>query len=151
MRGVSGDDPEGGAGSGVPRLAARNRSPRQAYGDPARQALRPGCEELAERIGRKCPRWKRGPRPKIATEERREARRPDRKGRQGASQAPGTPRDISAFTRVLCNAVCPPVPRKHRAPVGAPPPLDRGGQLQDPGANAPRERIVLFDIVILTS
>jgi hypothetical protein len=31
------------------RPAARNRSPREAR-DPARQALRPGCEELAERI-----------------------------------------------------------------------------------------------------
>src|SRR6266568_3012658 len=30
-------------------------------------------------------------RPKITTVERREARRPDRKGRQGASQAPGVP------------------------------------------------------------
>jgi hypothetical protein len=49
LRGVSGDDPEGGAGSGVLRQAARNRSPREAR-DPARQALRPGCEELAARI-----------------------------------------------------------------------------------------------------
>jgi hypothetical protein len=46
MRGVSGDDPEGGAGSGVPRRAARNRSLREAR-EVARQALRPGCEELA--------------------------------------------------------------------------------------------------------
>jgi len=49
LRGVSGDDPEGGAGSGVLRRVARNRSPREAR-DPARQALRPGCEELAARI-----------------------------------------------------------------------------------------------------
>src|SRR5882724_806370 len=48
-RGVSGDDPEGGAGSGVLRRAARNRLPREAR-DPARQALRSGCEELAARI-----------------------------------------------------------------------------------------------------
>src|SRR5262245_54026977 len=41
--------------------------------DPARQALRPGCEELAALIRRKCRRRKRGPRPKIATVERREA------------------------------------------------------------------------------
>src|SRR5262249_10019306 len=44
--------------------------------DPARQALRPGCEELAERSRRQCRRRKRGPRPKIATVERRETRRP---------------------------------------------------------------------------
>src|SRR6266436_2073978 len=36
-----------------PAAAARNRSPREAR-DPALQALRPGCEELAARI-RKAP------------------------------------------------------------------------------------------------
>src|SRR6516165_8984259 len=41
--------PEGGAGSGVLRRATCNRLPREAR-DPARQALRPGCEELAARI-----------------------------------------------------------------------------------------------------
>src|SRR6202158_767602 len=85
MRGVSGDGPEGGAGCGVPRrrlvtAASEGRSAFTRvvtrYGDPARQALRPGCEELAARIRRKCRRWKRGPRPKIATVERREARVP---------------------------------------------------------------------------
>ena len=44
--------------------------------DPARQALRPGCEELAARIRRQCRRWKRGTWPKTATVERREARVP---------------------------------------------------------------------------
>ena len=102
MRGVSGDDPEGGAGSGVPRLAARNRSPRKA-GDPARQALRPGCEELAVRIGRKCPRWKRGPGPKSPRVERREARVPPalRDARRLAS---------APVCRVTAHQ---PVPRKH--------------------------------------
>src|SRR5262249_59952084 len=42
----SGADLEGGGGRGVLRRAARNRSPREAR-DPALQALRPGCEELA--------------------------------------------------------------------------------------------------------
>src|SRR5215510_9432618 len=37
-----------------PAAAARNRSPREAR-DPARQALRPGCEELAARIRRQLP------------------------------------------------------------------------------------------------
>src|SRR5262245_32306689 len=63
---------EGGAGSGVLRRRLVTVLPREAR-DPARQALRPGCEELAERIRRKCRRRKRGPRPKIATVERREA------------------------------------------------------------------------------
>jgi hypothetical protein len=61
--------------------------------DPARQALRPGREELAERSRRKCRRRKRGPRPKIATVERRETRRfplltlPRTRGRQGKGDA----------------------------------------------------------------
>src|SRR5262249_57620200 len=40
-RGVSGDDPEGGAGSGVLRRAARNPWPREVR-DPPRPALPPG-------------------------------------------------------------------------------------------------------------
>src|SRR5262245_42867622 len=68
----SGDVPKGGAGSGVLRRRLVTAQPREAR-DPARQALRPGCEELALRIRRKCRRRKRGPRPKIATVERREA------------------------------------------------------------------------------
>src|SRR5262245_3657010 len=63
---------EGGAGSGVLRRRLVTVEPREAR-DPARQALRPGCEELALRTRRKCRRRKRGPRPKIATVERREA------------------------------------------------------------------------------
>src|SRR5216684_3995312 len=58
-----------------PAAAARNRQPREVR-DPVRQALRPGREELAARIRRKCRRWKHGPQPKIATVERREARVP---------------------------------------------------------------------------
>src|SRR5262245_45545429 len=60
------------SGERRPAAAARNRWPREAR-DPARQALRPGCEELAALIRRQCRRRKRGPRPKIATVERREA------------------------------------------------------------------------------
>src|SRR5215510_5857790 len=60
------------SGEWRPAVAARNRRPREAR-DPARQAQRPGCEELAALIRRKCRRRKRGPRPKIATVERREA------------------------------------------------------------------------------
>src|SRR4030088_1048571 len=78
----------------------------KAARDTARQALRPGCEELAARIRRQCGRWKRGPRPKIATVERREASVP-RHGTLRASPA-----------RMVA-------PRKRdnntSAPVGAPP------------------------------
>src|SRR5438128_8690891 len=45
-----------------PAAAARNRSPREAR-EVARQALRPGCEELAERI-RVMPEMEARPRVK---------------------------------------------------------------------------------------
>ena len=74
--------PEGGARRGVLRQAACNRLPREAR-DPARQALRPGCEELAARIRKANARRCRtagaegdgsaAPRPKTAAVERREA------------------------------------------------------------------------------
>jgi hypothetical protein len=58
MRGVSGDDPAGGARRGVLRLAARNRS---AGGpDPARRALRPGSGQIAGRLRCHCRRRQRG-------------------------------------------------------------------------------------------
>src|SRR6516164_2257709 len=79
-----------------PAAAARNGSPRGAR-DPALQALRPGCEELAARIRKATARRCRtagaegdgsaAPEPKTATVERREASVP-RYGTQGASQAP---------------------------------------------------------------
>src|SRR5262249_62117924 len=74
--------------AGRPAAAARNRSPREAR-DPALQALRPGCEELAVRIRRQLPAvvGRRAPKepearprePKIATVERREASVPRHK------------------------------------------------------------------------
>src|SRR5215471_10408778 len=77
-----------------PAAAARNRSPREAR-EVARQALRPGCEELAARsrrqmpavVGRRAPKETearpRGPKPPRWSAERRASR------------------VISAFTRVL--------------------------------------------------
>jgi hypothetical protein len=107
---------EGGARSGVLRRSARNRSSREARG-PARQALRPGCEELAVRIRRKCRRWKRGPRPKIATVERREARLP-------LPREAGTP--PGAWPATLLRAYRVPL---HPGRLSAlRPPLDRGGK-----------------------
>src|SRR6266404_9094165 len=89
--------------------------PREARG-PARQALRPGCEELAARIRRKCRRRKRGTRPKIATVERREARLPSL-------------REAGTLARCLaCSVIagrgCPLAPERLSA---LRPPLDRGG------------------------
>src|SRR5262249_59500188 len=54
IEGVLRRHPEGGARRGVLRRAACNRSPREAPGPP-RQALRPGCEELAPRVRRQLP------------------------------------------------------------------------------------------------
>src|SRR5215471_12682871 len=85
LRACSRDDPECGARRGVLRRAARNRSSREAR-DPARQALRPGCEELAARIrrqmpavvGRRAPKETearpRGPKPPRWSAERRASR-----------------------------------------------------------------------------
>src|SRR5215468_12164329 len=90
------------SGEWRPAAAARNRRPREVR-DPARQALRPGCEELAARIRRKCRRWKRGPRPKIATVERREASVPPpwdapRLDRRGGSRLASATNDISRLS-----------------------------------------------------
>src|SRR5262245_40975093 len=85
IEGVLRRHPEGGARRGVLRRAACNRSPREAR-DPARQALRPGCEELAARIrrqlpavvGRRAPKETearpRGPKPPRSSAERRASR-----------------------------------------------------------------------------
>src|SRR3984893_12793301 len=93
LRGVSGDDPEGGAGSGVLRRAARNRSPREAGTPPsrhydlgARSSLHGSGRHLPAVVGWLAPKETEArPRePKIATVERREASVP-RHGTQGAS------------------------------------------------------------------
>src|SRR5215470_2201926 len=131
-----------------PAAAACNRSPREAR-DPARQALRPGCEELATRIRKATARRCRtagaegdgsaAPRPKTAAVERREASVP-RHGTQGASQAPGVPRYGTPHG-------CPLAPERLSA---LRPPSLRVSEatMQTPGAdNAPRERDGLFEIV----
>ena len=92
LRGVSGDDPAGGAGSGVPRRRRETAAP----GGPG--SRRPGLRGLAptHRWRLRCPTaggGSVGPRPKIATVERREGSRshrdrsaPRKRGRR-ASQA----------------------------------------------------------------
>src|SRR5262247_2023354 len=127
LRGVVRRHPEGGAGSGVLRQAACNRWPREAR-DPARQALRPGCEELAARIRKKCRRWKRGPRPKIATVERREASAP--RWTRAAPQEARTVAPDSATTEDL---------RLFGAPL-APHGVDGTEETKPGRENAPRER-----------
>src|SRR5215510_15339136 len=95
-----------------PAAAARNRAP----GGPGHRppgTIRPGCEELAARVAEECRRRKRGPRPKIATVERREAS-VLRYWTQGASQAPGvlrhcTPDGVSSAHSVRLSALRPPL------------------------------------------
>src|SRR5262249_55062597 len=52
--GAAGGHPKGGAGRGALRGAVCTPPPGEAR-DPARRALRPGCEELAARIRRQLP------------------------------------------------------------------------------------------------
>src|SRR6516225_11681355 len=99
-RGVSGDDPEGGAGSGVLRqrlVTARpgrpGKSPARHYDLAARSSLHGSGGNVGEGSaapGEKPPRW---------SAERRASRVMSaftrvltRYGTQGASQAPGVPR-----------------------------------------------------------
>ena len=123
-RGVSGGDPEGGARRGVLRRRLATVSLGRHGNRP------PGTMTRAARSSlygprRKCRGRKRGSGArKIATVERREA------------SVPGT-RDAPRLASVVMTC----------APVGAPPPLDRGGQGQGSGAIASRERDGLFDIV----
>ena len=118
--------------------------------DPARQALRPVCEELAVRIGRECPRWKRGPRPKIAAVERREASAPDRKGAQKAPRK-RLPRASLKRVHARLDALCTQwVPRKHPRLSALRSPSSRGAMRATPRAQLRRGNAnarPLFEIV----
>ena len=139
-----------------PAAAACNRWPREAR-EVVRQALRPGCEELAARVrrqlpavvGRRAPEETqarpRGPKPPRWSAERRASRVISaftrvltRYGTQGASQAPGLPRHVQA-PRVPLH---PNVSRRSAHPsFGV-----SEAKLQNPGRkNAPRERDGLFE------
>src|SRR5262245_9564091 len=98
-----------------PAAAARNRWPREAR-DPARQALRPGCEELAERIRRQCRRRKRGP----------EAQ--NRHGGAPRGERPALWDARRLARRLACRVMARPtgVPPSTRTSLGAPPTLVRG-------------------------
>src|SRR5215472_9334559 len=125
-----------------PAATARNRSPRGAR-DPALQALRPGCEELAVTDPAQMPgRESAAPEPKTATVERREASVP-RHGTQGAS--------LGAWPAALRAGLTGASPST-RTFLGAPPTPRFGvseATMQNPGAkNAPRER---EDLGCLTS
>src|SRR5262245_8216024 len=118
--------------SGVwrPAAAARNRSSREAR-EVARQALRPGCEELAVTDPAQMPVREARPRePKTATVERREASVP-RHGTQGAS--------LGAWPAALCAGPTG-VPPSTRTFLGAPPTLIRGERSKSRKPRTPTRR-----------
>src|SRR5258708_40025045 len=78
------------------------------FGTPSARHYDLAARSIAARIGRKCPRWKHGPRPKIAMVERREARVSPLRDAGAPRKRPGPLRHVSAFTRVLCDAAGPP-------------------------------------------
>src|SRR6266487_6133982 len=93
LRGVSGDDPEGGARRGVlrrrlvtVRLGRLGTPPSRHYDLGARSSLHGSARQLPAVVGRRAPKETEArPRePKTATVERREASVP-RHGTQGAS------------------------------------------------------------------
>src|SRR5262244_4466425 len=115
-----------------PAAAARNRWPREAR-EVARQALRPGCEELAARI-RVMPVTEARPRVK------------NRHGGAPRGERPASWDARRLARRLACRVMCTPngCLARTRTSLGAPPTPRFGvseAKLQTPGAkNAPRER-----------
>jgi hypothetical protein len=155
-RGVSGDDPEGGARRGVPRL--RLVTAASGGSETARRALRPGLRGArCTCCGGNAGAGSADPKPKIATVERREARLPPAevgcirlrpliecrirvtRVREGGRH----PRKVPGLQRYCRSRV----PAGTRAPVGAPPTPRSGWTRSKLGRFAPRERDGLFDIV----
>ena len=127
-RGVSGDSPVGGARRGVPRLRLVTvRLGRQ--GTPPARHYDLAARSIALRMRRKCRKLKRGPGPKSPrwSAERRASPR-----HGGAGAFAKAPRRAASITARRGCASC------TRAPVGAPPPLDRGGKKR---SNPGRKRV----------
>jgi hypothetical protein len=151
-RGVSGDDPEGGAGSGVlrrrlvtVRLGRLGTPPSRHYDLGARSSLHGSARHLPAVVGRRAPKETEArPRePKTATVERREASVPRHKLWDARRLA----------RRLACRVMC----RPHGCSAEHPNVSRRSAHpsfgvseatMQNPGRpNAPREREWLFDIV----
>ena len=94
------------------------------FGTPSARHYDLAARSFAARLGRKCPKWKHGPRPKIAMVERRKARVPPLRDAGAPRKRPDVPR---YGTSTGCRCI--------RAPVGAPPPLTGVEEIdKDPGA-----------------
>src|SRR5882757_5589425 len=105
----------------------------ERFGTPSARHYDLAARSIAARIGRKCPRWKHGPRPKIAMVERRKARVPPLRDAGAPRKRPGPLRDISAFTRVLYHAAGPPDAAASGRLSALRPPLIGWTKFQDPG------------------
>ena len=96
----------------------------ERFGKSARQALRPGCEELRCTAREEMPEMEARPQTQNRHGGAPKGARSSAEGRKGASQAPGTRR-----YRVPTGCRC------IRAPVGAPPTPHRVEEIgKDPGA-----------------
>src|SRR5436305_5874912 len=91
--------------------------------DPARQALRPGCEELAGRIRSKCRRRKRG------------TGAQNRHGGAPGGERPALWDARRLARRLACRVTCRPngCLASTRTSLGAPPPLIGGSEASKPG------------------
>ncbi len=122
----------------APAAAACTRSLGRPRG-PARQALRPGCEELAALVRRPNRRWIQEARPRAGNRHGGAPKRraSPRTGREAPRKRLGVPQHAR-------------VPRKHPRHLGAPPPRRGKGKRRSrrPRANGQRAaKLWLFDIV----
>src|ERR1700704_51898 len=114
MGAFSRDDPEGGARNGVPRPRLVTVVSGGSGNPPARH-YDLAARSFAARLGRKCPKWKRG-----TQTQNRHGGAP--KGARPASWDAGAPRKRPGTQRYCVPTGC----RCIRAPVGAPPTPRRG-------------------------
>src|SRR5712692_6355275 len=131
-----------------PAAKARNRSPGRS-GTPSARHYDLAARSSLHGSGGNAGDGSTGPRPKIATVERREARVPplgDDKAPRKRLACRAKARSCASWTRfgTLRVPLHPSAVSALRHPSG----VDEG-KVQTPGANAPRERTGLFDIVKL--
>src|SRR3984893_11448972 len=148
LRGVSGDDPEGGAGSGVlrrrlvtVRLGRLGTPPSRHYDLGARSSLYGSARHLPAVVGRRAPKETQArPRePKIATVERREASVPRHKRVHARLDAPWDARRLASAGPAASCAGLTGVPPSTRTSLGAPPTLDSGWRSnENPGRKTRR-------------
>src|SRR5439155_20245612 len=101
---------------GVASRGGDSQPPPREARDPARRALRPGCEELAERIRSKCRRRKRG------------TGAQNRHGGAPGGERPALWDARRLVRRLACRVTCRPngCLASTRTSLGAPPPLIGG-------------------------